>query len=52
MANMVRYGGDQLDYVEGVENGKPVKFWWLRWSCRPLSITGHLVDQFKLRAKL
>ena len=52
MSNLVKYGGDQLAYVEGVENGKKVRFWWIRWSNRPLSITGRYVDQFKLRAKM
>ena len=51
-ANLVRYGGDEMASVEGIEDSKKMKFWWVRWSLRPISIIGHLVDKFKVRAKM
>lgn len=52
MANLVRYGGDMMGSIEGEENGKKLKFWWVRWSMRPIWVVDHYVKQFKLRAKM
>jgi hypothetical protein len=50
--NFVRYGADSITNIEGVENGQPVKFWWIRWWLRPIHVLNHMVDKFKERAHL
>jgi hypothetical protein len=51
-ANFSRYGSDLVAKTSGVENGKPVNFWWMRWWLRPLNVLQHHVDKFKERARL
>jgi len=50
--NLARYGADDMAYIEGIEDGKKMRFWWMRWGLRPISVIGHLVDKFKIRAKM
>lgn len=51
-AHLARYGADLIGETEGIENGKPVKFWWTRWWLRPISVLQHHVDKFIEKAKM
>lgn len=47
LENVLRNGNQIIAQFEGVENGKKVKFWWVRWLFRPLHV--HLQEAKKAK---